>query len=51
MSINLIGRDSRTLSKLFEEIVNSPDDYVKALVKAKEVFSTPQKKFIQGLKY
>ena len=45
------GRDSRTLSKLFEEVVSNPDDYERVYGKAKEVESVPQKKFIEGLRY
>jgi len=47
----MLGRDSRTLSKLFDSVVEYPDEYDSTLIKAKEISVTPQKKFIEGLKY
>jgi hypothetical protein len=47
----MLGRDSRALSKLFEEVANSLEKYERMLFKAQEVTNTPQKKFIVGLKY
>jgi hypothetical protein len=47
----MFGRDSRTLSKLFESIANSPEGHERTLSKAKVIQSVTQKKFIVGLKY
>lgn len=47
----LFGRDLRTLSKLFENVVESPVEYGQMLVKTKEILATPQNKFIEGLRY
>ncbi|MDQ5913839.1 MAG: hypothetical protein QG623_458 [Patescibacteria group bacterium] len=47
----MFGRDSRTLSKLFESMVHSPLEYSGVLSKAKEVIATEQRKFIVGLRY
>lgn len=47
----MLGRDSRTLSKLFEGIVNSPVESEGILGKAQEAINTTQKKFIEGLRY
>lgn len=47
----MLGRDLHTLSKLFESIVKSPDEYRNILNIAKETTVTPQRKFIEGLRY
>jgi len=47
----MLGRDSRTLSKLFEEVVELPDECNQTLVKTKDIIVNPQKKFIVGLRY
>lgn len=47
----MLGRDSRTLSKLFGEVVKFPDEYRNTLNKVKEISATIQKKFIEGLRY
>jgi len=47
----MLGRDSRTLSKLFEEVVHSPVEYENVLSRVREILATEQKKFIEGLKY
>lgn len=47
----MLGRDSRTVSKLFEEVVGCPGEYKSLLGKAKEVLNAEQRKFIEGLRY
>jgi hypothetical protein len=47
----MLGRDSRTLSKFFEALVNRPVECEKILIKAKEAVVAPQRKFIEGLRY
>lgn len=47
----MLDRDSRTLSKLFERVVNSPDEHKEMLVRARDILNTEQRKFIVGLRY
>lgn len=47
----MLGRDSRTLFKLFEDIVYTPVGNRDLLKRANEILNTEQKKFIDGLKY
>ncbi len=47
----MLGRDSRTLSKLFEEVIKASDEYERMLLEVREAVDTPQRKFIEGLRY
>jgi len=46
----MLGRDLHALFKLFEEMVNSPDECERVLLKAREALGAPQEKFIAGLR-
>lgn len=47
----MLGRDIRTLNKLFDEVVYSPVESDQLLVKLREAMDTKQEKIIEGLRY
>lgn len=47
----MLGRDVRTLNKLFEAVVSEAVEFVELLLKLKEAVGVKQKKSIVGLKY